>query len=146
MATLGKGRPSCESQYGDPREKESRARLLGVARLPSVNLPASEHAVIDRGKLVDYLLSASHPVGRFKAAFFRTLGFTSDNLEELEMAIRAMVAEQQAELGESNKFGQKYRVAGNIEGPSGRAARVVTVWIVLNGEDRPRMITAYPAS
>jgi hypothetical protein len=35
-------------------------------------------------------------------------------------------------------------VHGTITGPSGRAAGVVAVWIILNGEDFPRFVTAYP--
>jgi hypothetical protein len=35
-----------------------------------VVLPNSERAIVDEAKVRDYLLSPSHPVGRFKAAFF----------------------------------------------------------------------------
>ena len=35
-------------------------------------------------------------------------------------------------------FGQKYVVRGIIQGPGGRAAWVLTAWIVRAGEDAPR--------
>ena len=38
---------------------------------------------------------------------------------------------------------QKYLVFGRLEGPAG-AADVVTVWIVLEGDDTPRLVTVYP--
>jgi hypothetical protein len=38
----------------------------------------------------------------------------------------------------------KYVVGGTLNGPSGAVADVVTVWIVLDGEDIPRFVTAYP--
>jgi hypothetical protein len=41
-------------------------------------------------------------------------------------------------------FGQKYEVNGILRGPSGREARVTTIWIVKNGEDFPRLVTVYP--
>jgi hypothetical protein len=41
-------------------------------------------------------------------------------------------------------YGRKYEVRGMITGPSGRSADIVTVWIVLHGQDRPRFVTAYP--
>jgi hypothetical protein len=41
-------------------------------------------------------------------------------------------------------FGQKYEVDGILRGPSGREARVTTIWIVKNGEDFPRLVTVYP--
>jgi hypothetical protein len=39
-----------------------------------VRLPGGERAIIDPEKLRDYVLSRAHPVGRFKAAFFASLG------------------------------------------------------------------------
>lgn len=44
-------------------------------------LPHAEHAIIERAKLEHYLLSFSHPVGRFKARFFASLGFSADRSE-----------------------------------------------------------------
>ncbi len=40
-------------------------------------------------------------------------------------------------------FGQKYLVRGIIEGPTGRIASVVSVWVILAGETFPRLVTAY---
>jgi hypothetical protein len=37
-------------------------------------LPRAEDAVVEPAKLRDTLLSREHPVGRFKAAFFESLG------------------------------------------------------------------------
>ena len=37
-----------------------------------MKLKNAQRAVIDPAKLHSYLLSATHPVGRFKAAFFVT--------------------------------------------------------------------------
>lgn len=42
-----------------------------------VKLPGAERAFIDPSKVRDYLLSESHPVGRFKAAFFIALGYSA---------------------------------------------------------------------
>jgi hypothetical protein len=39
--------------------------------------PDWEKAEIDPAKIRDYLLSLTHPVGRFKAPFFAALGYTS---------------------------------------------------------------------
>lgn len=44
-----------------------------------MKLPERDRAIIDAEKLRDYLLSPSHPVGRFKAAFFASLGYTQAN-------------------------------------------------------------------
>jgi hypothetical protein len=47
-------------------------------------------------------------------------------------------------LGDANAFGQKYVIHGILQGPNGRGAFTVSVWIVLNGEAFPRFVTAYP--
>lgn len=49
-----------------------------------------------------------------------------------------------AVMVESSEFGRKYEIRGFLEGPSGRSAEVVLVWIILREEDVPRFITAYP--
>jgi hypothetical protein len=40
--------------------------------------------------------------------------------------------------------GTKYAIIGPLTGPNGRVAEIVTVWIILAGEDAPRFVTAYP--
>jgi Domain of unknown function (DUF4926) len=44
----------------------------------------SSKAVIAPEKLRDYLLSPTHPIGRYKALFFRTLGYDQTNWRQLE--------------------------------------------------------------
>lgn len=100
-------------------------------------------AHIPREKLQDYILSESHAVGRFKAKFFRALGYERDDWKALKGDILAMLDNEAVEK-ERTEYGQKYEVRGAIQGPSGKRADVVSVWIVLDGEDFPRFITAYP--
>jgi hypothetical protein len=56
-----------------------------------------------------------------------------------QIALSGSVLERQA-----STFGRKYEVSGILRGPSGREARVTTVWIVKIGEDYPRLVTVYP--
>ncbi len=109
-----------------------------------MKLPEAERALIDVRKLRDYVLSPEHPVGRFKAAFFAGLGFTSSNWSTLELELRKLAQQGSTEPGPRTTFGQKYLVRGKITGPAGRAAVVLTVWIVLEGEEVPRLVTVYP--
>ena len=82
----------------------------------------------------DYLVSPAHRVGSAKARFFGQLGFDQRNWTVLQDELYGF-ARQEAELGGATRFGQKYVVRGTIQGPSGRVAHLVVVWIVLNGED-----------
>ena len=109
-----------------------------------MKLPAAERAVIPPAKLRDYLLSTSHPVGRFKAPFFASLGYTNTNWQRLEDDLRDIAVSGDAELGKGSPYGQKYEIRGILNGPSGRSAVVLTVWIVLIGGDVPQFVTAFP--
>jgi len=109
-----------------------------------MKLPAAERAVIEPAKIRDYLLSTSHPVGRFKAPFFASLGYTSANWRRLDENLRDLAVSGDTELGKDSPYGQKYEVRGTLKGPSGKSAEVLTVWIILYGGDVPQFVTAFP--
>ncbi len=100
-------------------------------------------AVIAPEKLRDYLLSPLHPIGRYKALFFRTLGYDQTSWQQLETDLRSL-ASLPAEPLESTEYGTKYAIIGPLPGLNGRVAEIVTVWIILAGEAVPRFVTAYP--
>jgi hypothetical protein len=118
----------------------TRVRLLSAG----VKLPEADRVIIDPSKLRDYALSPTHSIGRFKAAFFARLGFTSANWESLEVELRRLASQEEADPGGETSFGRKYVVRGAITGPTGASAAVLTVWIVLRGEQVPRLVTIYP--
>jgi hypothetical protein len=109
-----------------------------------MKLPEAERAVIEPAKIRGYLLSTSHPVGRFKAPFFASLGYTSANWRRLEEDLRDLAVSGDAELGRDSPYGQKYEIRGTLSGPAGRSAGVLTVWIILFGGDVPQFVTAFP--
>jgi hypothetical protein len=100
-------------------------------------------AIIPKAKLQDYLLSPHHPIGRYKSAFFESLGYSRTAWEMLEKDIRALLTTK-AEHLESTIYGEKYAVRSSLTGPNGRSARVVTIWIKLSNWTAPRFVTAYP--
>jgi hypothetical protein len=108
-----------------------------------MRLPHSDSAEIPPEKLRDYLLSAAHPIGRFKSVFFRALGYKADGYEALDKGIRTILSGD-AEAVETGGFGTKYLVRGVLTGPNGRTAAIITVWIILSGTTIPRFVTAYP--
>ena len=111
-----------------------------------MKLPAGERAVIEPAKIRDYLLSSSHPVGRFKAPFFANLGYTRTNWRRLDEDLRDLAVSGDAEPGRDTPYlyGQKYEIRGTLKGPSGKSAEVLTVWIILFGGDAPQFVTAFP--
>ena len=106
-------------------------------------LPNAERAIIDPAKLHGYLLSASHPVGRFKARFFAALGFTADNWRALDVALRAQHLTQPAAVEALDALGQSFTIRAILKGPAG-AAQVTSVWFLRTGEEAARFVTAYP--
>jgi hypothetical protein len=105
--------------------------------------PIRSWSVLRRSSIRDYLLSPVHPIGRYKALFYRTLGHDQTSWQQLETDLRSL-ASLPAEPLESTEYGTKYAIIGPLTGLNGRVAEIVTVWIILTGEDVPRFVTAYP--
>jgi hypothetical protein len=109
-----------------------------------VKLPNYRKAIVEERKVRDYLLSGSHPVGRFKAKFFAGIGFSSEDWSLLQNEIRQVAVSGQAQLVQESTFGRKYLVLGTVTGLKGRTADVATIWIIRHGDDTPRLVTVYP--
>ncbi len=109
-----------------------------------VLIPNADRATIEREKLRDYLLSATHPIGRFKARFFVALGFRADRWAELAEALRIQHLTQDAERAAPSVHGQKFTIRAILNGPTGQSATVVSVWFIPARGDAPRFVTAYP--
>jgi hypothetical protein len=106
-----------------------------------LKLPNADRATVPERKLREYLLSATHPEGKFKAAFFASIGYPPDRWESLRDDLLALANEGEATPAGSNRWGSKYTVDGKL-GPD--AAAIRTVWFVPVAEGRPRLTTAYP--
>ena len=107
-------------------------------------LPNADRAQIDPEKLHGYLLSETHPVGRFKARFFAALGYSPDRWQEFETDLRGQHLTQDAESTESSPHGQTFTIRVILKGPNGQSAMVRSVWFIATGTDTPRFVTAYP--
>jgi len=110
-----------------------------------MKLPFREHAFVPGAKLVDYLLSPAHPVGKSKAQFFAAFGFDAANAADLERQLITIAQTEDLHKAISSPYGEKYVVQGILRAADGRRAIIDTVWIIEPGEDRPRFVTAYPA-
>jgi hypothetical protein len=107
-------------------------------------LPNADHAVVDEAKIRGYLLSPAHPVGRFKARFFVSLGYTVEEWERLRDDILELARTGQVSLETHGPYGRKFEVDGILGGPSGRSAMVRSGWIIRMEEDFPRLVTVFP--
>jgi hypothetical protein len=107
-------------------------------------IPNSATAVVERRKIVDYLLNSAHPDNGGNAAFFASLGFSINQPQIFADALR-MVALQTAALNMiESAHGRKCVADGRIDMPSGRCPMIRTIWIIDHGGNVPRLVTAYP--
>jgi hypothetical protein len=109
-----------------------------------MQVPNLEAAIVPAAKIVDYLLSATHPDGKHKAAFFEAFGFARDRWRELEQSLKQHLADHDIARNEPSRFGTRYAVEGIMTTPDGRSPFVRTIWFIENNDDIPRFVTAYP--
>ena len=109
-----------------------------------MKLPNLENAVVSEEKITRYLLNSEHPDGAGKAAFFSALGFSAANWQELANALRRLAETTTVARSVESIHGKKYIIEGRLTSPCGKTPLVRTVWIVDQGGDIPRLVTAYP--
>lgn len=114
----------------------------GGRRENAVKLPNGADATVGRGKVEDYLLSRTHPTGRFKARFFRVVGL--DDPVRLREALTEVARTGTVRERIPTEHGTKYVVEGELETPEGNRVPIRTVWILEHGREAPRLVTAYP--
>jgi hypothetical protein len=110
-----------------------------------VKLPNASAARVEFEKILGYLLSDVHPVGKLEAQFFRGLGFDGSRPEELLAGLLRLARDKEVVEHMATAFGTKYVIDGVLVGPAGASGRVRTIWIVERGSAAPRLVTAYPA-
>ena len=108
-------------------------------------LPNVRHAEVAESKIVDYLLSATHPEGRDKANFFLRFGFSPNRWGEFADALKLLATSHEVTNTIATLSGLRYQVDGSPKNPNGRNPRIRTIWQIDTGSSIPRLITAYPA-
>lgn len=108
-----------------------------------MRLPRADQVGIDERKVRDYLVSKTHPVGRFKARVFAAIGFNETMVDAFVVEIRRIAITGDVSEVQDNEFGRKYTVPGELRGPAG-AVQVLTVWIQETGLEDVRLVTVRP--
>jgi hypothetical protein len=111
-----------------------------------VTLRNAPLAVVDRSKVVDYLLNEAHPDNGGKARFFASVGFSREAPEHLMKALRDIAEHGEVVSSAESVHGEKYVVDGwlSVHTQESRQWSIRTVWIIDRGKDAPRLVTAYP--
>jgi len=109
-----------------------------------MKLPNADVARVAPEKLREYLLSETHPVGKFKAQFFRALGFDSSDVGALAQLLLAIARNEEVQATALSAHGMKFIIDGMLPARSGTIVKVRTVWILETGQQEPHFVTAYP--
>ncbi len=88
-----------------------------------MKLPNRENAYIQSGKLYDYLLSMTHPIGKWKAKFFRLHGYNETNSDLLKQQLMAIIHHEDVKDVTISPFGTKYIIDGTLKTPLERNVR-----------------------
>jgi hypothetical protein len=97
-----------------------------------VNLPNAHPAVVERCKIVGYLLNSAHHDNRGKALSFESLGFSVDDPELLIANLLAVAQTGRVVERVPSSHGEEYLVHGALSSQTGvtRRRMVRTVWII----------------
>ncbi|MEW6239019.1 MAG: DUF6883 domain-containing protein [Candidatus Omnitrophota bacterium] len=109
-----------------------------------MKVPNCENALIHPKKITEYLLSFKHRRGKGKAKFFYLIGFTLQEWEKLDQALRKHVTDNLVVKVENTPYGFRYVVEGRFLNPMNKNVLIRTVWFIEQGKDIPRFVTAYP--
>src|SRR5215471_3180366 len=109
-----------------------------------MNLPYANRVRVERKKIVEYLLSTSHPDESSKARFFLKFGFTATRWTVLAEALKQHGRNYPVVSSVESKHGTRYTVPGYVNTPDGREPKIRTVWMLSKRSKSSRLITAYP--
>lgn len=106
-------------------------------------IPDADRAVVEDGKVCDYLLNLAHPDGGAKAIWFHSLGYHRDEWHNLAADLLAIARNCTTFDTETTRFGVECKASGTVGRSKHRPGVVVTAWIV-EDDDPPRLVNAYP--
>jgi hypothetical protein len=109
-----------------------------------MKLPDAHAAVVNREKVADYLLNATHPDNGGKAEFFEWHGFRREEWEALAAALKHLAVNGDVIFTGESLHGKKYVIVGPMSSPGGKSPLVQSIWIVDKGRVAARLVTAYP--
>ena len=110
-----------------------------------MKIPNNNQSFVADNKITDYLLSDIHEIGKDKAYFFKRFGFDTTDIDTFKDSLIQHSIDREIAKTIDSKFGIKYELKCKINTPDERNPCIITVWIVENGQEKPKLITAYPA-
>ncbi len=107
-----------------------------------MRIPAN--AIIFQPKLTQYLLVLKPR--NDKSQFLAQAGFTLDNWQDLEAAIRQLNLSAEALPDRTNEYGTFYNVSGKLKSINRIDLSVVTVWLLRQNDGQFQFVTLKPGA
>ncbi len=128
------------SDKGKRKKSSKKSAPQRAAKLePELKL---DHKNIE-DKLLKYVLNKEHELGKDKAKYFESIGYTAENWKEL--AVQLKFDPKKATKRAETDFGQPYEQKITIDLPDGKRTRIiVTGWMHLKGTKVIRLTTITP--
>ena len=104
-------------------------------KLPKDTLIACE-------KLSQYLLIPKKR--NDKSQWLAEAGFTRENWQALEAALRNLILSTEAIFVERIEYGEMYGINGNLVGPNRKTLSVRTLWMTEKATGKTKFITMFP--
>ena len=92
-----------------------------------MKLPNHKNASVSLSKISNYLISETHPVGKWKAKIFLSHGYTPTTIDALRDGLLSIAHEEEVKGIVNSKYGTKYIIDGNLKTPNGQELIVKTV-------------------
>ena len=108
-----------------------------------MKLPEYARVTVAEQKITGYLLSLAHPVGRSKARYLMSHGFSNERWQEFADALKLHAAEHDVVEMLQTPHGISFTVEGELVTPSGHRPKIRVVWFQEIGEQSPHLVTAY---
>jgi hypothetical protein len=110
-----------------------------------MKMPNNDQSEVAEEKISEYLLSRTHEQGKHKADFFSRFGFDLNNAVDFKAALLQHSIDRDVETEKESPYGNKYELKCEFKTPDERNPCIYSVWIIENGKEAPKLITAYPA-
>ena len=102
----------------------------------------SSRIVVEKRKVVEYLLNLAHPDGAGKARLLIRYGFHPENWEDFVTSVITHAQNAKIISESDTPFGKKIILKGGLETPSQKKLTIISVWII--SMKTPILVTLYP--
>lgn len=103
--------------------------------------------IIDKAKVINYLLNTNHPEGRSKALFFKYYGFYDENPLLFQKAMKNhFYLNFNTVINIETPYGTKIILQGPIETPKGKKVLIKSIWFKELHSKCIKLVTAYPSN